>query len=139
MAGPGIVPDRHVGTLYEGKTDAGPFLRRGRLARRRALCPESDGRAEGRVSSGDINRLKENKLLHQNPGKRGWADHVDPFNLWKGKVPLVAGDYVPCSGLHTASATCGCEQFHMRQPYARVLRDHCSRACQGRHGKIRKL
>jgi hypothetical protein len=105
MAGPGIVPDRHVGTLYEGKTDAGPFLRRGRLARRRALCPESDGRAEGRVSSGDINRLKENKLLHQNSGKLGWADNFDSFKLWKGKVPLVAGDYVPCSGLHTSSAT----------------------------------
>ena len=93
------------GYLVWGKTDVGPFLRRGRLARRKALCPESDGRAEGRVSSGDITRLKENKLLHQNPGKRGWADHVDPFNLWKGKVPRVAGAHGPCSGLHTASAT----------------------------------
>ena len=41
---------------------------------------------------------KERQLFHENPGKLGWADNLDPFKFRKGKMPLVASDYVLGSG-----------------------------------------
>src|SRR5262245_9002488 len=47
------------------------------------------------IQSSDAKAIQ---LLHENRGKFGRADNLDPFKLRKGEVPFVASAHVRCSG-----------------------------------------